>query len=303
MANLHYNSSSKTIFVLVDSSAGYGMPYEIEGSEGSYKSGTTSSGGVSTNTNWKPSYSNETLTLYINNAYKGDWCWDGSSLTAGECAGSVEGCIIYDDIELVSSSYSNGVVTVKLKIYYYNDGDTTDRATIYYQIGGNGYFSQTVSLSGWDYDYITCNMTIMTGALSSTSYTFNVNGYVDSNNCGNDHFSQNLTATWDNTRPDKFYWISSSSSLRPDQKISDYITAAKWKELQTNVNAVRVYKGLSKFSFTTYSRGQTITADAYNQIVNAINAMKSGAVSTVSKGQTITASVMMALQNGINGIS
>lgn len=309
MASLQYSSVAEIFTIRVDNSSGYGLPYIINGSKGSYASGTTSSGGLTTQVHyngyaWYPDYDDETLELYIGHdyAYKGSWCWNGSSLSAGECNEETEGCIEYDGIELVSSSYANGVVTVRFRIYYYNYGDTSDRATIYYQIGGNGYFSQNVSASGWDDGYITCNMTITTGTLTGTSYTFNVNGYVDSNNCGNDHFSQNLTATWTKVRPSKFYWISSSSNLQSGYNVSDYITAAKWKSLQDNVNAVRAYKDLSNYSFTTYSKGQTITAAAYNQIANAINGIKSGTVSTVSKGDDITASVIMALQNGINSI-
>lgn len=89
MAELIWNPSSKTVFVKVDSSAGYGQDYEIIGSLGSEKTGTTSPGGLTTNTNWKPSYNNETLTLYINNAYKGEGCYTGSTINWGSsCSGS-----------------------------------------------------------------------------------------------------------------------------------------------------------------------------------------------------------------------
>ncbi len=229
---------------------------------------------------------------------------------SGGDSGTTTGCIVYDSMALTSSSYSNGVVTVQFRIYYYNDGDTYDTATIYYQIGGNGYFSQNVSLYGGDDDYIICNMTINTGTLTTNSYTFNVNGYIDSNNCGNDHFGQNLTATWSGTtptRPSKFYWISSSSNLTKGSAVSSYITATKWKALQDNVNAVRAYKGLSTYSFTTVSSGTTIKASYYNQIANAINAMLSTSssyyIATVSAGDTITASIMNKLQNAVNSIT
>jgi hypothetical protein len=220
----------------------------------------------------------------------------------------VQGCIVFDDMELISSSYSNGTVSAKIRIYYYNDGATRDTATIYYQIGGNGYFSQSVSASAYGSGYIDCNMSINTGTLSGTSYTFNFNGYIDSSNCGNDHFSQNLTASWTATaRPSKFYWISSSQSLTKGATIKTYITASKWKALQTNVNAVRVYKKLSNFNFTTVSSGQRIMASHYNEIANAINAMLSSSssywITLVNPGDPITASVMNKLQNSINSIT
>jgi hypothetical protein len=216
-------------------------------------------------------------------------------------------------MSLISSSYSNGVVTVKFRIYYYNDGDTYDNATIYYQIGGNGYYSQSVSAYGGDYGYITCNMSISIGATSATSYTFNVNGYVDSTNCGNDHFGQNLTATWEKIRPSYFYWINSSTNLQKGQAISNYITASKWTELQNNVNKVREFYGYATVSFTTVTRGVTvIRADLYKEIMDAINSTITGsvkysngtAVTAPVKGRTqITADIMMALQRGVNGIT
>lgn len=111
-------------------------------------------------------------------------------------------------------------------------------------------------------------------------------------------------------RPSYFYWINSSTRLNDSshkgKPISDYITASKWKALQNNVNEVRVYKGLGNYSFSTniVSGVTPITAALYNEVANAINAMKSGTVSKVTKGVTpITTSVMMSLQDGINSIT
>ena len=310
MAYISVNSSSVSLGSSITVNV-YGLVsgtsyfLDTEYSDGTYGSGLS----------WRASSSSRTwsftptktgyVTIILYSGYSNDFedSVDVYVSSSGGGEEEEEGCIEYDGMELVSSSYANGVVTVRFRIYYYNYGDTRDSATIYYQIGGNGYFSQSVSASGWSDGYITCNMTIATGTLTGTSYLFNVNGYIDSNNCGNDHFSQNLNATWTKVRPSKFYWISSSSNLKSGTEISSYITASKWKSLQDNVNAVRTYKDLSNYSFTTYSSGQTITATAYNQIANAINGIKSGTVSTVSKGQQITASVMMALQNGINSIT
>lgn len=105
--------------------------------------------------------------------------------------------------------------------------------------------------------------------------------------------------------PDAFYWIDRSTDLEAGMVISDYITAEKWKELQDNVNAVRVYMGLSKRSFTTVSKGERIRATYYNQIRNAINSMvedEDDEIPRVRVGDPITAEVMMLLQETINDI-
>ena len=172
-----------------------------------------------------------TSTVCANNALM----YTGSVTTEEKVV--AQGCIVFDDMEVISSSYSNGTVTTKIMIYYHNNGATRDTATIYYQVGGNGYYHQSVSCSAYGDGYIECNMSINTGTLSTTSYTFNFNGYIDSSNCGNDHFGQNLTATW--TAVPLFYWKTSTDRPAKNKEIADYITAAKWNSL-CNSNKVNL---------------------------------------------------------------
>lgn len=109
------------------------------------------------------------------------------------------------------------------------------------------------------------------------------------------------------TRPEKFYWIDSSTILTKGMVIKDYITANKWKTLQNNINAVRVYKGLNNYSFTAVASGQIIKATYYNELANAINEMLSSSssyiIATVSEGDVIYAAIMNKLQNSINSIT
>lgn len=224
------------------------------------------------------------------------------------------GCVYFDECELLSSSYSSstGNITVSCMIWVYNEASSSQSATISYSIDGVNTYSQTISVSAKSYGAITTNQTIYVGkSYSGSSYTFNISGTITSSNsgCSGDSYSEYLTASWTptSTRPDKFYWISSSSNLTKGSAVSTYITAAKWKTLQDNINAVRVYKGLSNYSFTTVSKGSTIKASYYNELAYAINAMISSSnsnyISTVAKGDTITAAVMNKLQTSINNIT
>lgn len=251
-------------------------------------------------------------TIYTNN----DLMYEGSVTTSGGGGGGGSGgsgCILYDYHEMNNSSYdsSTGNISVRFRIYVYNSGLEEESATIYYQIGGNGYSSQRITIDGYGDDYISCNMTIYVGNnYTETYYTFNVNGYVDCDNssCDNDHFSGNLTADWsDGKRPSKFYWISSTNDLTVGSKISTYITATKWSALQSNINAVRNYRGLNQYNFIEVEKGDPIKARYYNQIAYAINKMLSDTdiyyIDEVSKGDPITAECMMLLQDAINSIS
>lgn len=237
----------------------------------------------------------------------------GGNDSGGGGGGDTSGCVLFDAATVRSSSYDSttGDITVQLRLYYRNTSSSSKNATIYYSIDDEDYFSQSVNVSGSGSGYITCNMTIYVGRnYSGTSYNFSFNGYIKTSGCSNDYYDESLTATWSGgttTRPAKFYWINSTTNLSRGSAVSTYITATKWKALQDNVNAVRAYKGLSTYSFTTVSSGMTIKATYYNQLVYAINAMLSTSSTyylyTVSAGDTITASLMNKLQNAINSVS
>jgi hypothetical protein len=230
----------------------------------------------------------------------------GGNDSGGGSGGDTSGCVLFDGATVRSSSYdsSTGNITVQLRLYYWNSSSSSKSATIYYSIDDADYFSQSVNVSGDGSGYITCNMTIYVGKnYSGTSYDFSFNGYIKTSGCNNDYFDESLTATWTGTitptRPAKFYWISSSSNLTKGSAVSTYITATKWKQLQTNINEVRAYKGLGNYTFTTVSSGSTSKASYYNEMANAINAMLASSssyrVATVSTGDPITATVMNKL--------
>lgn len=321
MARLRYVSAADIIYVISESSSDYGVPYEIYGSEGSYVSGTTEEIASSTmviknGRVWFPE-DNESLDLYVDDYYEGTWCWNGSSLSEGECEEEPEynEAPYVTDVSISLDSYDSstgyGIITVTTEIYNPNPNRVYGRTSMYLPItqtedDAKKSSNSWISAYGYQYSYFT--YTYYFGGSFPAKIQVRVQGacYMD---IGSTSGSMSVSGyylrsdTVDRTRPDNFYWISSSSSLQSGQEISTYITATKWKSLQSNVNEVRVYRGLSNYSFTTVSKGSTITASLYNEIANSINAMKSGTVSTVSKGQKITASVMMALQNGINSIT
>jgi hypothetical protein len=238
----------------------------------------------------------------------------GGNDSGGSSGGDTSGCVLFDAATVRSSSYDSttGNITVQLRLYYWNSSSSSKSATIYYSIDDADYFTQSVTVSGDGSGYITCNMTIYVGKnYAGTSYDFSFNGYIKTSGCSNDYFDESLTATWTGTvtptRPAKFYWISSTTNLSKGSAVSTYITATKWKQLQTNINAVRAYKGYSNYTFTTVSSGSTIKASYYNELANAINAMLSSSssyrVATVSTGDPITAAVMNKLQTSINSIT
>ena len=131
MASLQYSSVTEVFTIRVDNSGGYGLPYEIIGSKGSYASGTTSEGGLVTQVHydgyaWYPDYDNETLELYIGYdlAYKGSWCWDGSKLKSGECVETNDAFSLYD-YEIILNSYnkSTGYADITVICYFWNPND------------------------------------------------------------------------------------------------------------------------------------------------------------------------------------
>lgn len=216
-------------------------------------------------------------------------------------------------LELDSYDYDTGYAYITAYVEFYNPNDVRayGRGSIYIYDSsdtGSTYTSSNQWVSAYNTFTVSKQYYWHIGGVFPKSFTIRGNGscYQTPGSTSGTMASSGYITFSDSvslTRPGKFYWISSSSSLSKGSTISTYITATKWKALQTNINGVRAYKGKSAYSFTTVSKGNTITAALYNEIANAINGIKSGTVSTVSKGATITAAAFNALQNGINGIS
>jgi hypothetical protein len=226
----------------------------------------------------------------------------------------------YASIELDSYDTSTGYGYVTATVDFYNPNSVAvyGRGSIYIQDSSSTGSTYTSGNQWIDaYDYLTVSKQYYWYIGNSNfpkEFTIKGNGAcykTQGATSGTMVQSGDITFTdsvdYEITRPAKFYWINSSTNLSKGSKISSYITAAKWKALQTNVNAVRAYKGLSNFSFTTVVSGETIKASYYNQIANAINAMLSTSssyyIDQVSKGEPITAAVMNKLQNSINSIT
>ena len=51
------------------------------------------------------------------------------------------------------------------------------------------------------------------------------------------------------------------------------LTATEWNNFTSKINAFRVYKSMSNYSFTSVSSGNVITANIINQAIIAINAI------------------------------
>ena len=108
-----------------------------------------------------------------------------------------------------------------------------------------------------------------------------------------------IKAYYTTNRPAYFSWTYDKSSGG-----SFNLTATEWNNLCSNINAVRVYKGLSVYSFTTASSGNIFYASMYNEAVDAIQGISGyGAyLSTVSSNSIIYASQMNSLVSELNAI-
>lgn len=106
-------------------------------------------------------------------------------------------------------------------------------------------------------------------------------------------------------RPEKFYWKDNHANITKGETVANVITAAKWIELQNNVNAVREIVGTgasaTPISFGAPHSGEVITAAMYNKVVQAINDV-GGNIPKVSQYSIMTSTSMMNLQNTINSI-
>ncbi len=100
-------------------------------------------------------------------------------------------------------------------------------------------------------------------------------------------------------RPSNFSWTYTKTKGG-----SFNLTATEWNNLTARINAFRVYRGLSNYSFTRAYSGNDFTAAMYNQAVNAIKGISGygSYLYTVSKGDTVTAAGLNALRDELNAI-
>ena len=100
-------------------------------------------------------------------------------------------------------------------------------------------------------------------------------------------------------RPPYFSWTY--------QKVSGgyfNLTAAEWNAFTANINAVRQYKGLPTYWFTTAYTGQLFTAIHYNEVVYAIQGISGYGywITTHNQGDVIMASYLNTAVSEINAV-
>lgn len=153
----------------------------------------------------------------------------------------------------------------------------------------------------------------LSGFSASTTYTITARiTYYDAN--GTTH-TVDLTAKATTqaeaptiTRPAKFSWVKSIVAKGKDA----IIYASDWNALTANINDVRAYrkeKGYTvssptKFSFTTALRGHDLTADMFNEVLEAIKGISGYGTwfREFSKGEDCTAELLNSVVAELNTI-
>ena len=103
----------------------------------------------------------------------------------------------------------------------------------------------------------------------------------------------------EDSRPDRFVWTYAKVKGQPFN-----LTADEWNSLTTNINKVRAYKQLSRYSFTIAEQNKPLTATMYNQVKSAIQGI-SGAgagINEAFKGNPVTADCLNILVESINKV-
>ena len=120
-------------------------------------------------------------------------------------------------------------------------------------------------------------------------------------NTNSEFGSDNDTVLMKDSRPALFQWTSGHAPIAG----SDFnLLASDWRRLQDNINDVREYKGLGSYSFTSRPyAGDTFTAAQFNQVIRAIDSMRSTGVNEASSGDNIIASRLNTLVSTLNNIS
>lgn len=113
-----------------------------------------------------------------------------------------------------------------------------------------------------------------------------------------------LTVKNESTKPTHWKWTTAQNSN--GHKISGAqfsMLATEWNSFTQRINAVRKYKNLSNYSFTTVSRGGTFYFYLFNEANTAIGAMNSTGLANVTRGDKVYASYFNALMNALNNIT
>ena len=197
----------------------------------------------------------------------------------------------------------------KVQWYVYNsDNDVLNGVTLW----SDGYDTR------WSFDHLTLNADD-DGIQPNTQYTVIAYIYTYPYDNGGLAATRRATFTTGGTaspdRPEEFRWADGTETKKRGQKFD--ITADEWCDLLDNINAVREYKGYSKFPqgsytgtsyynrFTYPTSGQTFRYQHYNQALNAIAGMLGYgyADNAVKQGDSITADRINLLVEWLNGIT
>lgn len=181
-----------------------------------------------------------------------------------------------------------GVGTVNLSYTVSNASGATYTA-YYIQTGGSSWSSKTSSSS------TTCQIT---GLTVGVEYKFYV--HVE-NDDGQARDSNTITKTIGSNRPSDWAWTNVHSA---GSKCTT-LTATEWNSFMSRINEFRVYKGLSNYSFTTVSKGDTFTADIFNAAKTAISEISGhGDMPTsATAGGTVYWTRIDALRTALNAVS
>jgi hypothetical protein len=79
------------------------------------------------------------------------------------------------------------------------------------------------------------------------------------------------------------------------------IPVGTWSSFQSNINAIRRYKGLSDYPFTAQSMQSLY--DKYNEAKAAICAVAQGSLGSISKGDKNIVATVNALEDQLNSIT
>lgn len=136
-----------------------------------------------------------------------------------------------------------------------------------------------------------------TGLTLGTSYAIRADIYYTGGSV-----TLNETAATDQAapvRPGNWSW---SSTIARDSPVR--LTAGEWNSFCGKINEFREYRGMSRYSFTSVSRGTNISAAIVNQAHSAIDAIsgRGGMPAQAARGGVITAEFFNGLRSALNAI-
>ncbi|MCQ4864672.1 hypothetical protein [Pseudoflavonifractor phocaeensis] len=131
----------------------------------------------------------------------------------------------------------------------------------------------------WIFDKTIAFTAVMNSLEPKTKYTVNVCGVIG--NTSDKWAGAKTFTTGAKNRPGYFSWKRGFVTSKPVANelprggdIPPYLTADGWNTYTANINAVREYRGLGQYSFTTAKRGVTrLSAAMVNEAIAAISAM------------------------------